>query len=745
MTNISIAEIFEQGLEHHRAGRLAQAEAAYRRILQNVPGQPDALHMLGVIAHQAGRNAIALGLIDSAIAVNAGHPGYHNHRGIVLHALGRVDDAVASYRRAVELKPDYAEAHNGLATALVALGRIDEATAGYRAALSFRPDYPEAHNNLGNALRDQGRLAESLGCYRRALELRRDFADAHANLGNALYDLGEADAALASYARAVSLRDTSEFRTGFALCMRGASFHDADPKLPGVEEIRRLAIRALSEPWARPADIARACIRLIAGDPAIGGCVARASSAWPERLTGASLFGPGGIDAVSGDPLLRALLVNAQACDLAMERFLTTARHALLEALEREDASLDQESVLTFACALARQCHINDYVFSATDAETRRTTKLRKVLVDAIAGNTDIPAAALALVACYFPLSAVPGNEALLARSWPDPVAALLARQVAEPREERRLCDRMTKLTPVDDEVSRRVRQQYEENPYPRWVKSAPIGPAQTVESHLRGMFPLVPLSPRDERQGVDILVAGCGTGQESIEAARQFANARVLAIDLSLASLAYAERKARELGIGNVEHAQADILRLDAIDRTFDVIASAGVLHHLADPLGGWRKLASLLRPGGFMRIGLYSERGRETVVAARRLIAERGYSPTAEGIRRCREDLMSESGGATFAPLALLRDFYVTGECRDLLFHVEEHRFSLPQIRDMLAALDLRFLGFLLAPGVARRYAQRHPADPAMTDLDAWAAFETEFPEAFAGMYVFWVQKAT
>ncbi|MGE5087735.1 MAG: class I SAM-dependent methyltransferase, partial [Candidatus Levyibacteriota bacterium] len=189
--------------------------------------------------------------------------------------------------------------------------------------------------------------------------------------------------------------------------------------------------------------------------------------------------------------------------------------------------------------------------------------------------------------------------------------------------------------------------------------------------------------------------------------------------------------------------HAQADILRLDSIDRTFDVIACTGVLHHLADPLAGWRMLLSRLRPGGFMRIGLYSERAREVVVAARQFIAERGYAPTAEGIRRCRQDLMAAGGTADFARLALLRDFYVTGECRDLLFHVEEHRFALPQIHDMLAALDLRFLGFLLAPGVALRYAQRNPADVAMTDLAAWTAFEAEFPEAFSGMYVFWVRK--
>ncbi|HSQ82052.1 MAG TPA: tetratricopeptide repeat protein [Casimicrobiaceae bacterium] len=721
VTQLSIAQAFQRGLEHHRAGRLAQAEAVYGQILEVVPGHPDALHLLGVIAHQVGRNDAALELVDGAIRANPARPGYHNQRGLVLHALGRLDEAIASYRT----------------------------------ALGLRPDHAEAYGNLGNVLKQHGRLAESIDCYRRALALRPDFAEAHANLGNVLYVLGHSDAALACYARALGQVETGELRAAFAQCLRGAAFGDADAG--DLRAIRSFAIRALSEPWARPADLARACIRLIMREPAIGECVARAAQAWPQRLPGPLLFGAAGLAAAIGDPLLRALLENAQACELAMERFLTMVRHAMLEALDGGSAVAQgigggqgdggiagaDADALAFGCALARQCHVNDYVFATTDAEIERAARLREALAAAIARNADLPAATLAIVACYFPLSTLPGSEALLARSWPEPVAALLAQQVAEPLEEQELRESMRRLTPIDDGTSQRVRQQYEENPYPRWVRSPPIGPAQTIESHLRGLFPLVPFPPIDESRGVDILVAGCGTGQESIETARQFPQARVLAIDLSLASLAYAERKSRGLGIRNLEHAQADILRLDTIGRTFDVIACTGVLHHLADPVAGWRMLLSRLRPGGFMRIGLYSEQARGVVAAARRFIAERGYAPTAEEIRLCREDLMSANGGAGFGQLALLRDFYVTGECRDLLFHVEEHRFTLPQIRDMLAALDLRFLGFMLAPGIAMRYAQRHSADLAMTDLAGWTAFEAEFPEAFAGMYVFWVRK--
>ncbi len=350
----------------------------------------------------------------------------------------------------------------------------------------------------------------------------------------------------------------------------------------------------------------------------------------------------------------------------------------------------------------------------------------------------------IAAVAAYFPLSSLPSAQALPARTWPDSINALLQQQVAEPLEEREYRSRIPALTSIDDDVSRLVQRQYEENPYPRWIKLPALRKSQTIDSRLRKLFPFAPLGPASERGDIDILIAGCGTGQESIEIAQEFPASRVLAVDLSVASLCYAKRKASELRQGNLEYAQADIMKLGSIGRTFDAIASVGVLHHLADPMAGWRELLSLLRPGGFMLIGLYSERGRRAIVAARDFIAERGYSADAADIRRCRQDLMSVSDGRTFGQLALLRDFYATGDCRDLLFHVQEHRFALPRIKEMIGSLGLSFIGFLQAPHVLKAYAERFPEDKARNSLDHWDRFEADFPDTFAGMYVFWVQKA-
>jgi 2-polyprenyl-3-methyl-5-hydroxy-6-metoxy-1,4-benzoquinol methylase len=102
-------------------------------------------------------------------------------------------------------------------------------------------------------------------------------------------------------------------------------------------------------------------------------------------------------------------------------------------------------------------------------------------------------------------------------------------------------------------------------------------------------------------------------------------------------AAMAHGEAKLR-----NVEYAQADILKLATIGRSFDRIESVGVLHHLGDPKAGWRILLSLLKPDGVLRVGLYSTVARRSIVEARAIIAERGYRATPEGIRALRQTII-------------------------------------------------------------------------------------------------------
>ena len=200
------ADLVSVGRQHHQAGRFAEAEACYRRVLAAQPDNADALHLLGIIAHQTGRHDLAVGLVRQAIKQNGQNAAYFCSLGIALKNQGELDEAVTAYRQAIRIKPDLAEAHSNLGNALRDQGKLDEAFTAYRQAIRIKPELAEAHFSLGNALRDLGRLNEAVASYDRTLSVRPDYADALNNRGATLHDLNRLDEALASYNRALSVQ-----------------------------------------------------------------------------------------------------------------------------------------------------------------------------------------------------------------------------------------------------------------------------------------------------------------------------------------------------------------------------------------------------------------------------------------------------------------------------------------------------------------------------------------------------------
>ncbi len=291
---------------------------------------------------------------------------------------------------------------------------------------------------------------------------------------------------------------------------------------------------------------------------------------------------------------------------------------------------------------------------------------------------------------CTVALNELAEADALASRDWPAPVAGVITQQVREPRAEKKLRELIPRLTPIGDGVTANVREQYEENPYPRWVR-LPDAPAPIlIDDHIRRHFPTAPFRPLGAPDTLDILVAGCGTGRYALELAQTYRSARVLGVDLSLASLASARRRTPQRLVGKIEFAQADIFALSSIGRAFDMINAGGVLHHMADPLAGWRELIKLMKPDGLMQVGLYSAYARRDIIAARAAIAAQGYRSTPADIRHCRQDLLS---GAEQAKYMQLNDFFTISECRDLLFHVHERQLTIPEIKDFLAQNGLTF----------------------------------------------------
>jgi SAM-dependent methyltransferase len=579
---------------------------------------------------------------------------------------------------------------------------------------------PETHRMLGAALMAQNKAGEAIHHFEHVIALKPNLPGAYEDLAKACLAAGHLKSAIGAASRALALHETAQTKTLFAQCVREARFTADDGR------IRKLMVRALSETWDRPRELAAACISLIKLDTVVNGFIARANASWPARLPAAELLDLS--IALTRDQLLCRLLEITPITDVGLERLLTNVRLAMLMTSTVDNGR--DERLLGFYCTVARQCFINQYVFSTTEIEADQAQRLRESLERALALGDPCPDLWPAIVGAYFPLHTLSKAEALLDGPWPACVSALLVQQVKEPAEERRIASSIPVLTSIESEVSRAVRQQYEESPYPRWVEAGPPGE------------PIV-LKDRPPEQAFDALFAGCGTGLSTVEFARQTPRARVLAIDLSVASLCYAQRMAQSYRLANVEFGQADITKLGTFGREFDYIEASGVLHHLADPWEGWRLLLALLRPGGVMLVGLYSELARRGIVAARRLIADRGYRPIPQDIRACREEVMAADDGSLLKSVIHWNDFFTMNECRDLIFHVQEHHVTLCEIKLFIAAADVQFGGFMLDAPTVQRFAARFPEPAAMTDLNCWQDFETEAPGTFAGMYQFWVYK--
>jgi 2-polyprenyl-3-methyl-5-hydroxy-6-metoxy-1,4-benzoquinol methylase/tetratricopeptide (TPR) repeat protein len=645
-------------------------------------------------------------------------------------------NTLLSKARAEAQQGNYAGSFFNLGSALALSDQIDEAAEAYRKAVRIAPHMAAGHCGLADALFRLGKFEEAEVEYRQALVLQPNLNPALYNLSRLMFEKGDALQALQLSVRLLASDESAEARSLFVDCSRAG-------RLPKpITGLTQTLVRAIKGRWLRPYEVMGLASRALELDPIIGKCIERAGATPHVLVPDANLFSREEIAGLVNNQLLILVLESTPVANRAIERFLTSARVTMLERLTRPDPIA--ADLLAFYKSLAIQCFITEYVFSVTERELAAAQAARERLVAAFASGAEVAPILLVAVAAYFPLATLPGSEKMLTRKWPAAIASLLDQQVREPLKERELESSIPQLTPIGDHISRLVQKQYDESPYPRWIKTIETGGwHKQIDEYLRAMFPLAPFS-RLGKNKLDILIAGAGTGRQAIEVARQFSRSRVLAVDLSRRALAYAKRKSDELGVSNIEYGQANILEIDALKRRFDVIYAAGVLHHLADPFAGWRRLVDILAPRGVMNVGLYSERAREDVVAARRFLAEKRYEPTSNDIRRCRNEFERLPTESPLRRVMSFADFYSLSELRDLLFHVQEHSTNLLHIARFLIDNKLQFLGFNQATQTLRRYHQLFPQDGAMIDLAFWDRFEVKNPWTFVAMYQFWVQKA-
>lgn len=622
-------------------------------------------------------------------------------------------------------------------------GRYLAAAEIYRDVIRKRPKLPDLHNNLGIALKAAGHVSDAIPCFRRAIRLKPDYVAAHANLASALEVQGRPVDAIEHRVDAWRLDpENLEQRDALISSLRRCPFQKpnaaARSALSGLFERTDLDRQLL----------AGAAIRLWRTIPAVEKALAAAAKGYPAATEPGRGFQP--LGTFLADPLIVAALSWAVAVDPDLEASIVFTRRDLLKTLVAGDRPRIDDDWLP---ALALQARITEWVWPEREIDTLNLGKL-DAGIDRIAEEKEPNRTRVLVRAMFRPLETDPVAAVLRTRASKLPYAetvpedepeslwvTLLRRSFLHPHTEATLAEDIRNLTPIADDTSARVRSQYEESPYPRWL-SVDRRPPRSLEEHLSRVLPSSPIGPVDT-PAPRILIAGCGTGRHAIQTALRYQGSDVTAVDLSRRSLSYGKRMAQDLGVRNIAFYQGDILALDRIPNRFDLIESSGVLHHLADPVAGWRKLQGLLRPDGLMRLAFYSRRARAPFDDIRAAVPSHGaLKERVDGIRRAVFALPEGHPGR-----ALLRtaDFYATSGVRDALLHEQESTVDLTWLVTALDLLGLRFLGFELPdPAWLVEYRRRKPEDAAGLDLRAWDSVETEHPSMFLGMYQFWVRAA-
>ena len=222
--NGNIESMLAEAVHNHQAGRLGEAEEAYRRILAAAPDHPEGLHFLGLLSHQQGRGGEAVALMERAIEQAPTNVFFRSNLGAVYAELGEAGEAIRCDRRALEIEPDDAVTHYNLGKTLEDAGEPDEAIGSYRRSIGIDARFRDAHGNLGALLWKSGLLDEAVACGRRALGIDPNHAPFHSNLGLALKEQGKLDDAIASFRCAVEIDPGyagAHFNLGMTFADRG--------------------------------------------------------------------------------------------------------------------------------------------------------------------------------------------------------------------------------------------------------------------------------------------------------------------------------------------------------------------------------------------------------------------------------------------------------------------------------------------------------------------------------------------
>ena len=694
LNDTSIEKKLNIAIENQKNKNFKLAEKLYKEILTINPDHTEAIFHLGTLYSQIKKFSLAKPLLLRADGSNPNNLNIKLNIGSLLFNTGEVDLALKYFDKAIEIQPNFILAYFNKGIILNSQKKYQDAVKCFEKVIEIDPKNINAYNVLGIILQEIGEFRKSLSYLKKSIEISPNDLRVVNTLLNLLRSIKLSNLSDKNSSELVELfiflfnKDTIDHNELFNNARNLIFFQDDQINFENLLK------------------------------------------------SGVSLLSDKDIKKILNKKLFHLLLQKSLVRDKFLEKFLYQTRKEILLQIHNKENSI--EELYDFIASNAEQSFLNEYVVFQSDMEINIINDLKTK----VENDKNINELEILILACYLPLnsSKIINNKLINYISESPLFNDLIKLHIKDPLKEAELKKSINSFDDISDNVSKKVKEQYEENPYPRW-RYTNITPKNNFLSILNNAIRPNKINTNNQNIAENVLIAGCGTGQQLVSKT-SYANSNIVAIDLSLSSLAFAKRKMQELNQKNIEFLQGDILSLNSLNKKFNVIECVGVLHHLKDPDEGLRILLNILEPKGYLKLGLYSEYARKHIIELKKFVQKHKFESNIRDIRNFRELAKNNNNDNSFKKINFNFDFYSTSSLRDLIFHVQEHRYTIPKIQDLLKKFDLEFLGFTNS-SIKKEYSKIYPEDLKNTSLENWNNFEINNQDIFIEMYQFWVKK--
>lgn len=761
LQKLSEKDLKAKSINNHIKGNLDEAEKGYIAFLRNGYSDADIISNYALICEEKGENEKAIRLYEKCAKSFPNHIYSKLNLSFLYYKLNQLEIADKIIEEAIQLKPSLPNGHCIRGLILKGLDKYDESRLSLEKAIELDKNYFDAYINLGLLNKDSNKYNEAEEYYLKALEINNKSAIAHLNLGACYKEKQDLDKAILHTKMAIEIDNKLEncylnlatiynqigdYKKSLSLTKKELLLHKhSELSYQLISElIKKGEVLNTSEKDNRELLKNLLNRKDISHRELFGNINSLISKEILEELSilESKLYENNKFNILIKDKELVKALSLLIFCSPLWEKVLGNIRKNIL--LNYSDKDKISNSIFNFIIGLGSQCFLNEYVYYISTEEKDKLKELKKII-----NNNKNQDYKLAIISCYQSLSSINDEIINLNTYIPNKkeLNNLLNLQFKELNAEKKISKGIKKIGNIKDSTSKEVKNQYELNPYPRWrynsyAKENKLNFLSVINSEISPNT-IKPNSVQLTNKKINILIAGCGTGIQIIEASR-YSNCEITAIDLSNSSISYAKRKVDEYGLKNINFIEMDLLELTSLNKRFDLIECSGVLHHMNEPSKGLSNLFDVLEPEGFLKLGLYSKYAREEILKARKLIKEKDIKPNIDGIRNFRNDLLNGEIKEV-NEISNWSDFYSTSMCRDLCFHTHENCYTLIEIKNMLKVSNLEFLGFTLSKEIRDKYQIDNKDKDSLKNLELWDKFEKLNPNSFREMYQFWSRKST